>query len=155
MDKLEIIKMELDDCLDLDCDIQMILDEGYGEVSSAIYSAHNAMSKAVDVDKEVYEKYKELSSDPNLERSIKLVILQSLKDRLDAHYAKMIDNREAPIAKYDDFGNLIYFKDPDGYEFWKEYDSKNRLIRFKDSKGYDFQKEYDLKPKKVVIKNPK
>lgn len=30
MDKLEIIKMELDDCLDLDCDIQMILDEGYG-----------------------------------------------------------------------------------------------------------------------------
>ena len=155
MDKLEIIKMELDDCFDFDCVIQNILDKGYGEVSSAIYSAHNAMSKAVDVDKEVYEKYKELSSDSNLEKNIKLVILQSLKDRLDAHYAKLTGNREAPIAKYDNFGNLVYYKDPDGYEFWKEYDSKNRLIRFKDSKGYDFQKEYDLKPKKVVIKNPK
>lgn len=102
MDKLEIIKMELDDCFNFDCVIQNILDEGYREVSSAIYSAHNAMSKAVDVDKEVYEKYKELSSDPNLEKSIRLVILQSLKDQLDAYYAKMICNREAPIVKYDD-----------------------------------------------------
>lgn len=101
------------------------------------------------------KKYKELSSDSNLEKNIKLVILQSLKDRLDAHYAKLTGNREAPIAKYDNFGNLVYYKDLDGYEFWKEYDSKNRLIRFKDSKGYDFQKESDLKPKKVVIKNPK
>ena len=86
-----IIKMELSEWFNLDFVIQNILDEGYEEVSSAIHSTYRGMSKAVNVDKDLFEKYKELSSDPDLEKNIKLVIIQSLRDRLNEQYAKMVN----------------------------------------------------------------
>lgn len=89
MDKNEIIKMELSEWFNLDFTVQNILDEGCEEVSSAIHSTYRAMSKAVNVDKDLFEKYKELSSDPDLERNIKLVILQSLRDHLDAKFVEI------------------------------------------------------------------
>lgn len=36
------------------------------------------------------------------------------------------------VKEYDDNGNLIYYKDINGYEYWREYDSENRVIHFKD-----------------------
>lgn len=89
MDKNEIIKMELSEWFNLDYTIQIILDEGYKEVASAIHSTYRGMSKAVNVNKDLFEKYKELSSDPGLEKNIKLVILQYLRDHLDAKYTEI------------------------------------------------------------------
>ena len=45
------------------------------------------------------------------------------------------------IAKHDDRGNCIYFKD-DTIEYWKEYDYSNRLVHYKDSTGYESYYEY-------------
>lgn len=90
MDKNEIIKMELSEWFNLDFTVQNILDEGYEEVASAIHSTYRGMSKAANVDKDLFEKYKELSSDPNLEKNINLVILQALKDHLDAKFAEIM-----------------------------------------------------------------
>lgn len=89
MDKNEIIKMELSEWFNLDFTIQNILDEGCEEVSSAIHSTYRGMTKAVNVDKDLFEKYKDLSSDPDLEKNIKLVILQSLRDHLDAKFTEL------------------------------------------------------------------
>jgi hypothetical protein len=89
MDKNEIIKMELSEWFNLDFTIQNTLDEGYEEVSSAIHSTYRGMTKAVNIDKDLFEKYKELASDPDLEKNIKLVILQSLRDHLDAKFTEL------------------------------------------------------------------
>ena len=32
-------------------------------------------------------------------------------------------------------GNIIYYKDSDGNEYWNEYDGNNNLIHWKNSKG--------------------
>ena len=47
------------------------------------------------------------------------------------------------IKEYDRNGNMIYYKNSDGFESWKEYDSNNNLIHFKDSKGKEEWREYD------------
>ena len=48
-----------------------------------------------------------------------------------------------PIDKYDKNNNLIYYKDSNGYECWKEFDKNNNLIYSKSSSGYEFWKEFD------------
>lgn len=92
MDKIGIIKMELSEGFDFNNTLQNILDDGYKEVSSSIHSTYRAMSKAADVDKDLFEKYRELYLDPDLEKNIKLVVLQSLRDRLDTKYAEMVNS---------------------------------------------------------------
>ena len=57
------------------------------------------------------------------------------------------------IKKYDDRGNLIYYKCLDGLESWHKYDDENREIYCKRSDGYEFQKEYNKKSNLVYYKS--
>ena len=41
-----------------------------------------------------------------------------------------------PIEKFDDEGNLIYFRDKTGYEEWWSWDEKTRTTKIKTSTGY-------------------
>ena len=45
--------------------------------------------------------------------------------------------------KYDNKGRLIYWKNLEGLEFWKEYDKNNHCIHFKDSNGLEYWQEFD------------
>lgn len=47
------------------------------------------------------------------------------------------------ISEYDNNGNLIHYKNSNGYEYWKEYDSNGNLIHSKYSDGYEEWNEYD------------
>ena len=38
-------------------------------------------------------------------------------------------------------GNLIHYKDSDGYEKWYEFNENGNLIHYKDSDGYEFYDE--------------
>jgi len=44
---------------------------------------------------------------------------------------------------YDDNGNLIHAKHPDGFEIWNEYDKNGEIIRRKDSGGYEQRYDRD------------
>ena len=57
------------------------------------------------------------------------------------------------IAKYDENNNLIYYKDSDNYEYWKEYDENNNEIHYKNSDNYEYWKEYDENNKEIHYKN--
>ena len=48
-----------------------------------------------------------------------------------------------PIKEYDEKGNLIHYKSPYGYEWWKEYDERGNETHFKDSNGFKYWTEYD------------
>ncbi len=39
------------------------------------------------------------------------------------------------IKKYDEKGNKIYQKNPNGFEYWQEYDENNNIIHYKTSNG--------------------
>ncbi len=52
-----------------------------------------------------------------------------------------MSNKE--IKKYDDRGNLIYWRWSSGYESWKKYDENNSYIYFKNSKGSEYWYKYD------------
>ena len=45
--------------------------------------------------------------------------------------------------KFDERGNLLYYKNSYGYEEWYEYDKNDNLIYYKDSKKVKFWREYD------------
>ena len=55
----------------------------------------------------------------------------------------IIENYNEPIIERDKRGNIIYHRDSDGYEYWKEYDSNNNVIHYRDSDGDEFWQEYD------------
>ena len=42
------------------------------------------------------------------------------------------------IARYDENGNLIYFKTTSGFESWREYDDQGNEIYYKNSTGAEF-----------------
>ena len=56
------------------------------------------------------------------------------------------------LQEYDDNGNLIYYKDPSGYEEWWEYDKKGNCIHSKDSTGYEEWWEFDENGKRISHK---
>ena len=47
------------------------------------------------------------------------------------------------ISEYDNNGNLIHYKNSNGYEYWKEYDSNGNSIHFKNSNSYEKWYEYN------------
>ena len=47
------------------------------------------------------------------------------------------------IKEYDEKGNLIHYRDSDGYEYWREYDKNGNEILIRNSDGYDYWSEYD------------
>ncbi len=58
-----------------------------------------------------------------------------------------------PVKEYDTNGNLIHYKDSNGYEYWDEYDTNGNLIHYKDSNGYEEWKEYDTNGNLIHYKN--
>jgi len=52
-----------------------------------------------------------------------------------------IEEEKLPIKKYDDNSNLIYYKDSNGFEYWKEYDDNDNLIHSKNSNGDEVWKD--------------
>lgn len=53
----------------------------------------------------------------------------------------MSNKKDNKIKKYDERGNLIYMKWPNGLEEWVEYDENNNRIHYKTSRGQE--KLYD------------
>lgn len=43
----------------------------------------------------------------------------------------------------DSRGNVIHFKDSDGFESWREYDSNNNEIHYKNSNGIEIWQKFD------------
>ncbi len=51
------------------------------------------------------------------------------------------------IEKFDDRGNLVYYKSPNDNNVWREYDKNNNLIHYKHSNGWeDWYKWENNKP---------
>ena len=46
------------------------------------------------------------------------------------------------IKKCDENGNLIYYKNNIGYEYWQEFDKNNNCIHSKDSRGNEYFWKY-------------
>ena len=46
---------------------------------------------------------------------------------------------------YDENGNCIHNKDSNGFEYWNDYDENGNLIHYKDSNGCELWKGYDNK----------
>ena len=47
------------------------------------------------------------------------------------------------LKEYDEKGNLIHYRDSNGYEEWREYDENNNPIHFRNSTGFEWWSEYD------------
>ena len=44
--------------------------------------------------------------------------------------------------EFDENGNIVYYKNSNGYEYWKEYDKNNNVIHFKDFLGIEYWYKY-------------
>ncbi len=55
------------------------------------------------------------------------------------------------IKKYDDRGNLIYFNNSNGFEYWQKYDENNNIIYWKDCLGHEFWNKFDEYGKCIEI----
>jgi len=55
------------------------------------------------------------------------------------------------ISKYDEKGNLIHFKNSNGFEYTQEYDENNNMIHFKDNEISEYWKEYDRNGKTFIL----
>lgn len=54
---------------------------------------------------------------------------------------------------YDSNKNPIYYKDRDGYEYWREYDKNNNIIHYKNSQKFEYWQEYDSNGNIIHFKN--
>ena len=54
---------------------------------------------------------------------------------------------------YDEFGNVLTYKDSDGFYYKKTYDSNGNTLTYKDSKGYSYEKTYDIKGRELTYKD--
>ena len=57
------------------------------------------------------------------------------------------------IKEYDNRGNEIYFRYPDGVEAWREYDENNNLIHYRNSNGLEWWSEYDANNNLIHLRN--
>jgi hypothetical protein len=46
---------------------------------------------------------------------------------------RVVPREEYVDFKGDDRGNLLYFKNPDGFEYWYEFDINNKCVQYKTS----------------------
>jgi len=53
--------------------------------------------------------------------------------------------------KYDENGNLIHYKDSNGFEVWYKYDENGNLIHFKNSNGMNHGKHMMKKGRTIRI----
>ncbi len=57
------------------------------------------------------------------------------------------------IEKLDGRGNLIYFKNAEGKEYWYEYDDNDNEIHYKNSVGLEYWCEYNEHNKLIHYKD--
>ena len=55
--------------------------------------------------------------------------------------------------KYDEKGNLIYYRNISGDECWAEYNKNNNLIYHTDSEDYEVWYKYDENNNEIYFKN--
>ncbi len=55
------------------------------------------------------------------------------------------------IEKYDERGNLVYYRGPLGTERWKKFDEDNRCIYYKNSVGVEYWIRYTMEGEEIVI----
>jgi len=55
------------------------------------------------------------------------------------------------ITKYDKNNNLIYYKDSNGFEVWREYNEENNCIHYKDSNGIENYYKYDKNNNNLTV----
>ena len=83
--------------------------------------------------------------------------LDSIKDIKGDYnnYIKWLRDNFIPkiISTYDDNGNQLTSKHPDGYSWTKTYDEKGNELTFKDSDGYSWTKTYDDNANELTFKN--
>ena len=48
-----------------------------------------------------------------------------------------------PIIEEDSKGNVVHYKDSDGYEWWSEYNKRGKEFHHKDNDGFKRWSEYD------------
>jgi YD repeat-containing protein len=60
---------------------------------------------------------------------------------------------KTPIIIYDENGNNLYVKDPNGLEKYYAYDKDNRAILYKDSNGVKLSYLYDEYGRKTYCKD--
>lgn len=99
----------------------------------------------------------------NADKDLKILEIEDIGDERIEDDDKICTNkikviREVPaeehkLFKVDKNNNIIYSKDPYGYEEWYEYDKKGNLIYYKDSDGFEEWKEYDEKGNVISYKN--
>ncbi len=56
-----------------------------------------------------------------------------------------MSEKERVLEKRDSNGNVIYYKNHDGYECWRTFDENNNVIYHNDSSGDECWNEYDEK----------
>jgi hypothetical protein len=55
--------------------------------------------------------------------------------------------------EYDEHDNCIHAKDSDGFEIWKEYDDNGNCIHSKNSEGLEAWREYDSNGNQIYYKD--
>ena len=67
-------------------------------------------------------------------------------------YKVIIDNN-GNQSTYDANGNLIHYKDTNGYGFWYAFDVNGNQIHYKNSTGYESWRDYDANGNEIHYKN--
>jgi hypothetical protein len=67
--------------------------------------------------------------------------------------AQQLKIKEFPFEIKDSEGNLIYYKDSDGYWAKRKWDSKGNLIYCEDSNGYWSKSEWDSKGVRIYFED--
>ncbi len=57
------------------------------------------------------------------------------------------------IEKRDERGNIIYYKDFKGLEYWSEYDENNKEISCRNADGNSYRYEYDEYSRIIYYQN--
>ena len=58
-----------------------------------------------------------------------------------------------PHTTRDSKGNIIHFKNSNGFEFWREFDERDNKIHYKSSDGFEYWKEYDESNNEIHYKS--
>jgi YD repeat-containing protein len=82
-----------------------------------------------------------------------LKIIKKYDDKGNMIYVKYPNGNEYHY-KYDDKGNKIYEKYPSGDEYHRKYDDKGNMIYVKDPSGDEYHRKYDDKGNKIYVKYP-
>lgn len=110
----------------------------------------------VDMNKK-YERYIDyIVNDIELPYFINMKDNYGLKqDEMDLVLTKLYDQPVTINIRsiYDQYGNIIYIENSNGYWVKREYDSNSKLIYVEDSDGSWYKREYDSNGNEIYFEN--